>query len=76
MRAAWHNDTDGTHDVGWSVHELRLKVHTRVFVVGVYVIAGGSGLRDELQRKQASLLAYEPAFGFDPAANDDEVATL
>jgi len=69
-------DADGAHDVTYSVRGLELEINDTLSKVGVYVVAPATAVRSQLETRRQELIAYEDSFGFDPAHNDADYATL
>jgi hypothetical protein len=69
-------DADGVHDARWKPTATGVEITDMQNRVAIYVATKEGTLRAELARRQRELVAYEEAFGFDPAKNDADFATL
>jgi hypothetical protein len=69
-------DADGCYDVSFEHRGESIKVTDALSRVGIYVVSAEPGLRAELSTRREVLIAYEQAFGFDPAGNDADFQQL
>jgi hypothetical protein len=69
-------DADGVHETRWTATASGVEIRDTQNRVAIYVATPERELRHELQRRARDLVAFEESFGFDPARNDADFATL
>jgi hypothetical protein len=69
-------DASGVYDVDFTLTGQGVTITDTTHKVAIYIAAAKPGLRDALETRRLELIAYEEAFGFDPANNDDDFNAL
>jgi len=69
-------DAHGVHEVDWERDGNGVALADTATLAAVYVATPDPALRDTIAVRREALLAEEAAWGFDPAENDEDFATL
>ena len=74
--AVFEIDSDGTHDVAFSITNDEIEIQDQVKVVGIYVMTNDGSLRNRLDSIHRKLIEIEKGTSFDPANNADHLTKL
>lgn len=69
-------DSEGTHNVEYTLESRQIKIRDAVSVVGVYIVTRDKNLRLSMDAKLASLLQSELELGFNPVDSEADRKTL
>lgn len=69
-------DASGVYDLDFELSGQGVHIKDTTHKVAIYIAAAAPGLRAALDARRQELIAYENAFGFDPANNDDDFNAL
>jgi hypothetical protein len=69
-------DSEGTHNVEYTLESRQIKIRDAVSVVGVYIVTRDKNLRLSMDTKLASLLQSELELGFNPVDSEADRKTL